>query len=503
MRKFFSPLTLSALLVFFIYVLIASKSLDPDFGWHLRMGQIIKADGIPATDPFSYTMPSFPFVDHEWFTNVLINRLHESIGYLGLAVISSSLAISAWLISLKNPLRQKERSKIWILEVMLLILAGAALIPFFGIRPQVLSWLYFAILFRIVFVPWAWEKLKYFLPILFFLWANTHGSFAAGIVILFVATGLRFLRLKEVSLKDFAVLLICLGFTFLNPYQGRIWGEVWLQVSDASLRWSIIEWMPALTYFNFPLFIFIVFSGLLIWKYRSKFFLEEKAIFLALLSQAIASQRHLPIWALMALPMTYISGGFLYYDAKKIKYGAKRYKKVIGIGFLGILAILVFESILILRSSGGLTEQNFYPKGGVEFISGGMPSGNIFSQYGWGGYLIWKLPEKKVFIDGRMPSWRWQADIPQEENYAMETYKQILKGEKDYKDVFLKYKVDTLLLPPPKPESFLTALDRKLRVFLTRVGIDFKEYDLIKTLEEDGWQRVYEDSVSVVYEKPS
>jgi hypothetical protein len=25
----------------------------------------------------------------------------------------------------------------------------------------------------------------------------------------------------------------------------------------------------------------------------------------------------------------------------------------------------------------------------------------MFNDYGWGGYLIWNLPEEKVFIDGR------------------------------------------------------------------------------------------------------
>jgi len=32
--------------------------------------------------------------------------------------------------------------------------------------------------------------------------------------------------------------------------------------------------------------------------------------------------------------------------------------------------------------------------------------GDMFNEYDWGGYLIWKLPEYKTFVDGRMPSWR-------------------------------------------------------------------------------------------------
>src|SRR3972149_6328374 len=59
--------------------------LDPDFGWHLRMGEIILREGIPKTDPFSYTMPSYPFVDQTWLIDVVMARLYPAIGAIGLA----------------------------------------------------------------------------------------------------------------------------------------------------------------------------------------------------------------------------------------------------------------------------------------------------------------------------------------------------------------------------------------------------------------------------------
>src|SRR3990167_10696773 len=65
--------------------LVGWRTLDPDFGWHVRMGNYILANGIPQTDPLSYTMPNFPFIDHEWLTNVLMAVGYERLGMAGLA----------------------------------------------------------------------------------------------------------------------------------------------------------------------------------------------------------------------------------------------------------------------------------------------------------------------------------------------------------------------------------------------------------------------------------
>ena len=130
-----------------------------------------------------------------------------------------------------------------------------------------------------------------------------------------------------------------------------------------------------------------------------------------------------------------------------------------------------------------------------------LPENQIFSEYGWGGYLIWKLPEKKVFIDGRMPSWRWDFQSNKESSYVMEEYLNVLSGEVNYKDVFQKYNVDTVLLPVEKRETFFNQLDKKFKKFLGRFykkKIDFK---FIDELKKDGWIKVYSDDTVVIYEK--
>src|SRR3989344_2416597 len=69
--------------------------LDPDFGWHLKVGEILLTEGIPATDPFSYTMPSLPWVDHGRVTDMAMAWLYPRVGMTGLAGLAAGVGVAA------------------------------------------------------------------------------------------------------------------------------------------------------------------------------------------------------------------------------------------------------------------------------------------------------------------------------------------------------------------------------------------------------------------------
>jgi len=155
----------------------ATISLDPDFGWHLRMGELIMQKGIPLTDPFSYTMSSYNFIDHEWLSNVLIAIGYKSIGIYGLALIFTLIFVVTLFLAI--PKKFKEYAS------LPLVLAGSLMLGFFGIRTQVISWFFLALLLRVIFDEDLWKKWKFFLPLIFIFWVNLHGGFAVGIAIIF------------------------------------------------------------------------------------------------------------------------------------------------------------------------------------------------------------------------------------------------------------------------------------------------------------------------------
>jgi len=524
------PLLPFLVILFFLslFVFKGVLFLDPDFGWRVVAGESFLKRGIPKTDLFSYTMPSFPWVDHAWSLSVLIYLIYSTTGFLGLSVLFSLVALASLLISAKRVKAQLENPKLFEKIALVLdgrriplfvylplnfkylsyfvslpvILSTSILFTFFGVRVQVFSWLMVSIILYIFFSEKVWQRWKFVLPILFLVWANLHGSFAVGIEAFFLFLLLRAIRLRKVFLVDWFYFFVSLLATFLNPYGIGVWREVWSSVSDSSLRWRIAEWMPALTMLDLTIPTFIAFSGGLLFKYRKKFSLEEKGVFILFLLQAIASRRHLPLWTITALPISCKGIYYVWLEAKKVKEGVDRFNKIYEIGFLFVSALFFIQAFFAIQEANFLGKGNFYPKGAVNYLSGKVPNGQIFSEYGWGGYLIWKLPQKKVFIDGRMPSWRKKPLKEGELESAFDAYEEILKGKIDYKEVFRKFDIDTVLWSNPKEKTPLDELFEKIERFLQVFGWKPNKFDFLETLEADGWIKEYQDKAAVIYKKP-
>ena len=68
--------------------------LDPDFGWHLKTGELILERGVPKIDWYSFTMPDFLWIDHEWLTDVFIFKINSLFGFKILLLISSVIILN-------------------------------------------------------------------------------------------------------------------------------------------------------------------------------------------------------------------------------------------------------------------------------------------------------------------------------------------------------------------------------------------------------------------------
>lgn len=461
--------------------------LDPDFGWHIRMGEIIEKTGIPKTDPFSYTMSSYPFVDHEWLTNIILAKLYPIIGTVGLAIIFVFLTMSSLLIRLA-PVSK------WFFVPY--ILAAAALFPLVGIRPQLITWFFFSILLFILFNQKAW-KWRFILPFLFLAWSNLHGGFGIGIATLFVVTLLHIWEQKKILFGEIIILILCFAAILINPYGIRLWWELWMQVSDTSLRWRIAEWRPAIFIPSFALWLFVGFSVISVTRYRKKFHLSEVVLYYGLLLAGISSIRHMPLFILAAFPMTIMAIEWFFKEANTYKGGKERFKKAYITFAIGVAFAVIVEVLFIIE--GTKSSYSSYPKQAVEFLAKSRSCGQLFSTYGWGGYLIWKLPEKKVFIDGRMPSWRRESSPHLESNYAFEEYNKILSGEIPIQLAIDKYKIDTVLLPAGKQANKNPVLEKLEEIEAKIFGSRIDEGRFVNQLIDEGMVEIYKDNTAVIY----
>ena len=493
LKKHFILLILLALgLAAFIRAVIF---LDPDFGWHLRLGELIINHGIPFKDPFSYTMPSYNSIDHEWLSNVLLSIGYKTIGIYGLALVSALIFVLTLFIAI--PKKFKDYS------YLPLALAGSLMLGFVGIRTQIITWFFLSIILKVIFDESLWKKWKFFLPLIFIPWVNLHGGFAVGVVVLFLVFLFKSFQNRRFELVYFIISLLSVVFTFVNPYGPRIWWEIWMTISDGNLRWNIAEWTPSIFYLDFALLILFTFSVSFIFRYQAKIGGLKILIFSFLLLMALSSLRQLPLWGLSAILVTSVAIKFLIDEVEKNKYGRQMLKKVKKIMFVVILLVFSFEVYLSIISAYSLREQNFYPVQAVKYLSKQNLIGNVFSLYDYGGYLIWKLPAKKVFIDGRMPSWRRPGYFPNESNYAFKDYLKMLSNDSFFKKMLQKYNIRYVLLPVTK-----TAKKKKI-AFLVKIENYLKKFEFWQTnskvINEDlrkiGMQEIYNDGKFVIYKK--
>ncbi len=488
--------------------------LDPDFGWRFRNGLLIISSGIPKTDPYSYTMRSFPWVDHSWLTDVVIFNGYNLIGSFGLAVFFSTLTVAALIISASRAqntnnwitFNRSSKLDLGYFYSPVFVLSVAIFIPFLAVRAQVITWLMFSIFLRFVFDEKLWNRFKLFIPLLFLLWANLHGGFALGIFILYVLFILRFLKSFKINYQELFVVVASTLATFINPYFITLYQEVWSTVGTNNLRGEIGEWLPAFMSFDIPTLSLVTLFLIFIFKYRNKFKLEETVISLLLLFWGIASVRNIPLWVLSAAPLIARSLGYFYNDIVNIgkskfkNVRIERFKKIYTYLWIYTLLALIFTTYFSFRNARLLSETNFYPRSAVNFLKNHNAKGEIFSDYNWGGYLIWKYPEKKVFIDGRMVTWKWQANIPAESNYIMGEYIDFINGTRDFDDEFKKYNIHTVLWPNRQAISLINTFEIYIRSLVSDERVK-NVFDVHKYMVDKGWKLIYKDNVASIYQK--
>ncbi len=402
-------------------------------GWHLKDGEYLINNHfqVARQDIFSYTMPDFPLIMHEWVSDIIMFVIYWKLGFLALSIFFALIILAAYIFASFGVSAKKEY------KIIAAILAIIASIPVLGVRPQMINLLFLAILIFVIFKfrQNNHSRLIYCLPLIFFLWVNFHGGFFVGLFFIGIFLGIEIIKqlflkiagrikagkfyskLQEINvdsvgtrpLKKLAVIFsLSATATLLNPYGWRIYIEVLTTIFDSYTKSNVREWLPV-TASNPMSYQFITYTALLVilllfsYKKIDYTYLFISAVFFYI---AITSWRHMPLFLLVSTP--------LWVNITEAVSGAELQKIIKSKIFLSLMVVVVFfiakqqlKSVVPGNVSvEKLSEAGGYPYGAVKYLKNNPIEGNMFNEYNWGGYLDWQYPEKKVFIDGRMPSWR-------------------------------------------------------------------------------------------------
>ncbi len=492
----------SGLVLVLALIILMRPPTDPDLGWHLRNGADILRFGVPRGDLYSYTMFGYPWVSHEWLTDVGLYLSSHYLGFWFLSALFAGLVVAAYLLSAAV---SKAR---WEVVVLITFVAALVALPIVGIRAQVITLVGLAATLYLLFA-WYYQSTKtppqpplakgrrggvafhriYWLVPLMLIWVNLHGGFVAGLllagVFLALATGKtiwQYYSKKKLigpvltvrQLIELAIVIaLMVGVTFINPYTWRVYDEIIRTVFNPAVYAGISEWNPVqwANPQSQNLIIYTVWLLLLLpWTWRR---LDVVKLGLAVIFFVISltSWRNLPFFPLIALPLLgdmidqlFPKGIYYYLRNRWLVVGLVPI--IIYIGYLRYYEILpyTYDPSAWGRIAG-------YPYQAAQYIKEKQPAGKLFNEYNWGGYLIWQLPEKQVFIDGRMAVWQ----TPTQDIFA--DYLTVGKNQEATPDVLSRYDAGLAL------------------VFSNRTSRDY----FMAHPEE--WKLLYSDKIAMIFQR--
>lgn len=468
------------LLICFIGLFLAAYSLlDPDFSWHLRFGTDILQHGIKYQDQYSYTMPSFRFVDHSWIMSILFAFIYKylHLGYIGVSILVALMGTAAAYFASSG-------------LVFLIPLVTASYFNGFDVRSAVATLLFLPILIIAIRKFEGGKKNFLFaIPLILLSWANFHGGFLIGVIYMwgfFVVNVLLMGRKKwhrKTIFTVFFVFVIATLCTIITPYFLDTYAEALRTINNPLLKTYISEWMPLtkVTSFN-VLFLFVLFLTSL-WYDRQVTWLKIFAVLLCIDS----------FLAIRMVPLFCTAACFVIADAYQ-KF-LTEHKKNIQITRLSlILRTMIFVVVIIFCVEAAISVKTrisldsiAYPLGATQYLKEHNAKGNIFALMHWNSYLDEHLPQTKIFVDGRMLVWSQKAP-PGELVSAFRKYLDLTHEETSLNPILNQYCVTTMMWynAAVTPDGSYMAI---------------APLDLTKQLDKSEWKLQYTDPISVVYQR--
>ena len=373
-------------LLYCLPILLATRPIvDPDIWWHLREGQgIVSHYAVPTTDPFSTYGLGKPWIAYSWLFEVLVYGLFRCFGLPGLVVYVAalSLVITAALHASLSRL-QPHSSLVAILTAAgILAMAPVLIHP----RPWLLTILFFILEVGLIGAARQsgrrWTLLL--LPMMFALWANINIQFVYGLFVLGLAAIEPLIEPHKASDAQarqlrfrwmVGIFLLSSLATLLNPYGLHVYVPVfdWLMLTVTLAAVFLLGRRKDVR--TFPALLLVVGVFLSFRAARDVWFVVVAA--LAVLAEywpgQMRTRERLPTsWALAAVGTVLVVAGSTSY----IRLSAGRLDAAIAETFP--------------EAATAVVDDRHYP-------------GPIYNHYDWGGYLVWRLPQLLVSMDGRNP----------------------------------------------------------------------------------------------------
>jgi hypothetical protein len=387
-------------------------TLDPDIWWHVRVGQwILQNHAAPQNGIFSQHAMEHGWVAYSWGFEVLSAFLMRVFGLafipLMLGFMRSLIAFAVFMMIYRISRRFWSS---WVVAV--LVVMGIHLVMV--IRPVLFTILFFAIQMGLIFDARRRGSIRslYWLPLVFWVWANTHIQFVYGLAVLlllgacelFAPLVARWINQSEKTIggnRTQWALVVVGSFvaTLIGPYGTQLYGVIFRYAGNTA-QYVQIQELAAMGFRNigdYAVLLLLIGACFALGKRSLDIFSGS----LLLLTSVVAFRSGRDVWFLCIPAACIIAERMLENEEQKalLRRDLLQFTATFVVGFALVFAYMRGEGLDPQSIVSGIDAS--YPIQATQYVSDHQLSGPMYNSFDWGGFLIFNLREHPVSIDGR------------------------------------------------------------------------------------------------------
>jgi len=337
------------------------------------------------------------------------------------------------------------------------------------------------------------------------LWVNLHGAFVLGLALVALYIGCescrRFIDPSRTDAlepheirKLILILILCLAATILNPQTYKVYDYIRTVVSDPASQQYVMEWQPprvnqihaVLTFYG-PFFLGLL--AFILARVTPDF--TETVLFFTFGILGMTAIRNAAWFSIVGYPIiarylalldfrslltlrrfAFVQRLFDWAESSEASLPVPSQMNTI-IAMLGLVVLVAQSPWLRPTVSHKPLIDEQTPVGAANFIEQHQISGHIFHPQIFGDYLIWRLwPKQKSFIDGRVHL--FDLDFVRQSG--------LLLYDSHWEDLLAQWNIQCILL--------------------SKLSDDPGNLKAIQTATHSTrWNKLYEDDISVLFEK--
>jgi hypothetical protein len=445
-----------------------------DLGWHLAAGDLIRDRGnIPFQDPWSFTLGDRQWYNLSWLWDVIASVLFQYTNFSGLVlfVVACGAVIVGYLASACLSSGASAAA------VCISVFSASLLYPSFVTPPNI----YLAaspntstMLFCVIFYAECLKRTRWFLlPAMMVLWANLHGGFLLGFLIVGIFCGAALLRRDWANFKIYSFAGVgCFIAIFINPLGWHIYDGLAATLGHF-VQGEITEWqsyyqnmtMPG----SIPGIIYILIFVALELLHRGSFPipLEARLLSWLFLLLGLYQFRYMAFFFMFStVPLALHIDRLLPERLNNFEVQ----KSLLAAGIIGVCAL----PLTFMRIEPALGLPEMISEQDARYLQAHFSHARLLNHWNVGGLLIFRTQGTvPVFVDGRAAT-AYPDDLLRDYFKLVE----LKIDETAWDTVLEKYQIDTVLW---------VKAHQQLRRFL---------------VDKRGWKEEYAGVYETIYVKP-